>query len=194
MAADPSFLFLSALTRAYHRLSDVSDRLHAQHGISAATRSILLLLHARGPATLSDIARDRAVSRQFIQRSAAPLVRDGLVEPLANPRSRRSPLLSLTARGQNVVDGILAREQPLRATIAELVPAEDIARAADALARLDAALKTAEALAALALAAGMKADITPDLDAALRGVAGPARVLIGGSLHLAGEALRANGT
>jgi dihydrofolate synthase/folylpolyglutamate synthase len=51
-----------------------------------------------------------------------------------------------------------------------------------------------EELAALALAAGMKADIAPDLEAALSRVSGPARVLLGGSLHLAGEALRANGT
>lgn len=143
MPADPAFQFLSALTRAYHRLSDVSDRLHAPHGISAATRSILLLLHAKGPATLSDIARDRAVSRQFIQRSAAPLVRDGTVELLDNPRSRRSPLLALTGKGRQAVEGILARERPFRAIVARLVPSEDIARATVALAHLDAALQTA---------------------------------------------------
>jgi dihydrofolate synthase/folylpolyglutamate synthase len=50
-----------------------------------------------------------------------------------------------------------------------------------------------EELVRLATVAGMQADTAPDLAAALAGVAGPARVLIGGSLHLAGQALRLNG-
>ncbi len=50
-----------------------------------------------------------------------------------------------------------------------------------------------EALAAAAATAGMAADTAPDLAAALGTVAGPARVLVGGSLHLAGEFLRQNG-
>jgi dihydrofolate synthase/folylpolyglutamate synthase len=50
-----------------------------------------------------------------------------------------------------------------------------------------------EALAAAAATAGMAADTAPDLATALGAVSGPARVLVGGSLHLAGEFLRLNG-
>lgn len=49
-------------------------------------------------------------------------------------------------------------------------------------------------LAALALSSGMKADSADSLPEALARVEGPSRVLIGGSLHLAGEALKQNGT
>ncbi len=51
-----------------------------------------------------------------------------------------------------------------------------------------------ERLATLALASGMQADRADSLMQALALVDGPSRVLIGGSLHLAGEALRLNGT
>jgi dihydrofolate synthase/folylpolyglutamate synthase len=50
-----------------------------------------------------------------------------------------------------------------------------------------------EAPAAAAATAGMAADTAPDLATALGAVSGPARVLVGGSLHLAGEFLRLNG-
>lgn len=48
-------------------------------------------------------------------------------------------------------------------------------------------------LARAATACGMVADEAGDLSAAIAGVSGPARVMICGSLHLAGEALRING-
>ena len=51
-----------------------------------------------------------------------------------------------------------------------------------------------EHLATLALASGMKADRADSLLEALARVEAPSRVLIGGSLHLAGEALKQNGT
>ncbi len=50
-----------------------------------------------------------------------------------------------------------------------------------------------EELAAFATTHGMKADAASDVPAALALVVGPARVLICGSLHLAGEVLRVNG-
>lgn len=131
---------LFALTRTYHRLTALSDRLHGPYGISTATRSILLLLESRGPLTLSDIARDRAVSRQFIQRMAAPLVQLQAIETVANPRSRRSPLLALTGKGRVMVAGIHAREAPLRAALADSIPAAELETLAQILAKFEAAL------------------------------------------------------
>jgi dihydrofolate synthase/folylpolyglutamate synthase len=49
-------------------------------------------------------------------------------------------------------------------------------------------------LAAMARAAGFDADPQPDLDAALASIERPARVLVFGSLYLAGVALSANGS
>jgi dihydrofolate synthase/folylpolyglutamate synthase len=52
----------------------------------------------------------------------------------------------------------------------------------------------AQTLATIARTAGMTTDEAPDLATALAQVKTPSRVLITGSLHLAGEALRLNGT
>jgi dihydrofolate synthase/folylpolyglutamate synthase len=49
-------------------------------------------------------------------------------------------------------------------------------------------------LAAFAIAHGLHADTAPELATALAAITVPSRILICGSLHLAGEALRANGT
>ncbi len=51
-----------------------------------------------------------------------------------------------------------------------------------------------EQLRQLAEQAGMVADVVPDVPSALQAIAAPTRVLICGSLHLAGEVLRMNGT
>lgn len=51
-----------------------------------------------------------------------------------------------------------------------------------------------EHLRQLAEQAGMVADVAPDVGAALAAVEKPSRLLIAGSLHLAGEVLRQNGT
>ena len=51
-----------------------------------------------------------------------------------------------------------------------------------------------EHLRQIALASGMVADTAPDVESALTAIARPSRVLIAGSLHLAGEVLRQNGT
>ena len=55
-------------------------------------------------------------------------------------------------------------------------------------------MRLAATLAAIAQASGMTADTAPGLADALSAVPGAARVLVCGSLHLAGEALKRNGT
>ena len=134
--------FLLGLSRIYHRLSAVSDQLHAQFGLTAGTRSILLLLHYRGQLTLSEIARDRAVSRQFIQRIAAPLIVKGIVATVANPANRRSSKLELTEDGKAVVALILRREEPIREAIKKAIATDEITIALNVLTKLDAAVQS----------------------------------------------------
>lgn len=101
---------VQALTRAYHRLGALAERLHGPSGLSAGARSILLLLAKRWPLTLSEIADERGVSRQFIQKVAQPLIAGGLIVAEANPRHVRSPKLRLTQRGECMVAQVHTRE------------------------------------------------------------------------------------
>lgn len=134
---------LDALTGAYHRLTALSDALHGFYGLSAGTRSVLLLL-ARGEAlTLSEIADRRAVSRQFIQKLVAPLVAQGLLTADANPRHKRSPKLRLSPWGEQIVAKLRAREAATRARIAGALPPQQLAPTKAWLEALSAALAEA---------------------------------------------------
>ncbi|WP_285711856.1 MarR family winged helix-turn-helix transcriptional regulator [Erythrobacter oryzae] len=137
--------FLMALTRAYHLLDRISDKLHAGHGLSAGARSILLLLDRHGALTLSEIARDRAVSRQLIQRLAAPLITAGFIATDPKTTSRRSPKLVLTPQGRAAVAGIVAREATIAARVAEAISADEREQAQAVLEKLNAVLSELKA-------------------------------------------------
>lgn len=128
------------LTRAYHLLSALSDQLHSGHGLSTATRSILTLLELKGPLTLSEIARDRAVSRQFIQKIAGSLIKDGLIAKMPNAASKKSPKLHLTASGRQSAADIFAREQAIKDDLSMVITRGELRQANVVLAKINRAL------------------------------------------------------
>ena len=73
------------ISRLHYLLKAVNDRLHADLGISAAMRDILVALAASGPRTVPQIALERAVSRQHIQSVVNELLLAGLAAPQHNP-------------------------------------------------------------------------------------------------------------
>lgn len=114
--ADPSARALAvvdALTLAYHRLSREAERLHGEIGLNAGGRSVLMTTFREGPLTISDLARRRDVSRQFMQRVVQGLVAAGYLDEAPNPRHRRSPLMAPTAAGAAAAARIQAVEAPL---------------------------------------------------------------------------------
>jgi DNA-binding MarR family transcriptional regulator len=58
------------------------------------------------PLTVPQVARRLGVSRQHILRLANELTADGLVEPIANPDHKTSPLLRLTPEGESTLAAI----------------------------------------------------------------------------------------
>ena len=63
-----------------------------------------------GPLTVSQVARRMGVDRQGVQRVANALIMEGLVQVAENPDHRRSPKLSLTAKGRTVLERITKRQ------------------------------------------------------------------------------------
>jgi len=127
---------IEGLTLSYHRLTARADALHGPRGVTTGIRALILLLEQAGPLTMSEIAAARSVSRQFIQRLCQSLAAGGWIETRPNPRHRRSPLIALSEKGKAEAGRIRALEAPLLAQLAAEVPAQDLARAADVLARL----------------------------------------------------------
>ena len=109
----PGERLIWALTRCYHRLAVLSDTLHAPFGISTGERATMLLISEAPGMTISSIADERGVSRQFIHRIVGGLIKRGWVAAQANPRHARSPCLALTIDGTKVVAAIRERERAL---------------------------------------------------------------------------------
>ncbi len=73
---------------------------------------------------MSEIARDRAVSRQLIQRLASALLDKGVIEAIPNAAHRKAAKLGLTPQGRSAVEGILLRESGIVVAVMDSI--EDI--------------------------------------------------------------------
>jgi DNA-binding MarR family transcriptional regulator len=90
---------------------DAAERVHEPWKISAGQRGVLRVLSALGPATVPTIARERCVSRQFVQSLVNDLLKAGLVELIDNPAHQRSSLVSLTELGASTAQAMRKREE-----------------------------------------------------------------------------------
>jgi DNA-binding MarR family transcriptional regulator len=80
---------------------------------------------ARGPCTMSEVARHKGVSLPTISKSVDMLVRRGWVERFVDEADRRQTLVRLTAGGRRVLAGCRRRiEDRLAAKLATLGPEE----------------------------------------------------------------------
>ena len=96
-------------------------QLPVSQGRMALLRSLALL----GPRNLSELARERGVSRQGVQRLADALEAEGLASGMPDPRNARAKRLTLTEQGVRVYrDLALAEARELNALSAGLSAAE----------------------------------------------------------------------
>lgn len=93
------------------------------------TRWLVLGAVGERPRTIPQIARRMGVTRQGVQRVADAMVRDGLAEFVDNPDHRRSPILRLTVRGQQILARINAAQTGWSNKVAEEFALEDLRRA-----------------------------------------------------------------
>lgn len=82
-------------------LSDFSDIVHEQTGLSTTQRKILRVIEAsdRGM-TVPDIAALLGTSRQFVQKTCNDLEEVGDIAFVTNPRHKRSKHITITEQGK----------------------------------------------------------------------------------------------
>jgi DNA-binding MarR family transcriptional regulator len=117
----------------FHRLRVVADQIHHRGEMTGALRSILRSLDKVGEQTVPQMARARAVSRQHVQALVNQLVVERLVEFIANPAHKRSPLARLTPLGKKTVDAMNRDEARLLDKAALDVTDKDLRQAAETL-------------------------------------------------------------
>lgn len=141
---DPFQTFVERLREAFFALRGVSDALLADLDCSAAERSVLAELDARGPQTVPAMAQARAVSRQAMQKSIDRLAGRKWLAATDNPRHQRSPLIALAPAGRKVLGEIRKREQRLLARAELPVSGTELERAAHTLAKVGQHLRQLE--------------------------------------------------
>jgi len=96
------------------------------------------------PRTVPQVARRMGLTRQSVQRVANTLVDEGLVVFLPNPEHQRSPLLGLTDRGTEVIEGIDGAQVQWSNRIASGLVPEEMQSAANILQDIAKRLDDAE--------------------------------------------------
>lgn len=145
--ADPHQMSLYRLIveirRAFNELAAAGDGVSAPLGLTAAERAVLEHLVGDGAATVPDIARQKSVSRQHIQKLADSLVAKGLAGFRENPAHRRSQYVEATAEGATRFRELARTEGVILAGIAPGLAAHDIEAAIACIRALRAALSAA---------------------------------------------------
>jgi DNA-binding MarR family transcriptional regulator len=95
-------------------LLSAGDRLARDLGISPARWQTIATIRSE-PMTVAEIARRLGLTRQSVQRTVKLLMQEGLAKHRPNPEHRRSHLIALTRRGEQVMEELAARQVPLTA-------------------------------------------------------------------------------
>lgn len=100
----------NTVRRVYNLMRFTTDQLHAETGITAPKRTLLMDLHRYGPRTVPALAAARCISRQIIQAQVNELKQADFLESHPNPEHKRSKLIALTPSGQAQVAAMIGAE------------------------------------------------------------------------------------
>ena len=138
------------VVRFYLSLTHTATLMYRHGQLSGPRRTLLVMLSRTGPFTVAQIAKARRESRQRVQPLVNALVRAGALAYASNPAHKRSPLITVTPKGQKTVQYILELENTLRARVTLDVPARHLAAAAEVLRQVREALEHPDTLQAIA--------------------------------------------
>jgi DNA-binding MarR family transcriptional regulator len=132
---------IDELRLSLHRVTRVTEELHADEPISIGMRGVLEYLLRNAAATVPTIARSRHVSRQLIQTLVNELVEQRLVELVENPAHRRSPMVSLTPSGEAMIQRMRSKERKILKSVQSTVSEARVVSATRTLRAVRAAFK-----------------------------------------------------
>jgi DNA-binding MarR family transcriptional regulator len=131
---------IEEVIHTFRQLRVVSSQLHGSGLPIPGQRGVLMQLN-RGMQTVPEMARERGVSRQNIQKIVDGFLARGLVEQVANAGHRRSKFIRLTPKGKAVVNVMIAQEGSAVRKLSLKVSTAEIEKAILVLQRLRQELK-----------------------------------------------------
>ena len=105
------------------------ERNLAGSDLTVRMRAVLEILHVHGDLTVPDIAARLDIKRQYVQLMVNETVASGLATQRANPRHKRSTLISLSDAGRALIADVVGRERALMEEIAQDYSKDDLATA-----------------------------------------------------------------
>lgn len=123
-------------TRLHHHVAAASRQLADASDLTNAQVSVLRSLAAQGPRTVPELAAERAIARQPVQRMVLELEAQGFVRLGPNPRHKRSRLVAPTARGRKRLAEMEARQSEWTRAFGADVPEAELREAARVLRRV----------------------------------------------------------
>ncbi len=122
---------MSAETHIVTGLAKIGTFLRAEQwrqtetsGLTPTQAQILVHLVARGPARVTTVAEEIAVTQPTASDAVSALVRKGHLEKISDPDDARATRLHPTSTGKHAADGVAQWPDALLGAIGELEPAE----------------------------------------------------------------------
>ena len=97
--ADELIELTRSISRAYFALKDFGDHIGVFHEYGSNVTEILNLLYLHGPHSITEIARFRRISRQFVVKLARQFEARGMVTLEPNAADKRGYIVKLTSEG-----------------------------------------------------------------------------------------------
>ena len=115
MSADSKQLIQlsTSIRELFHLLTLAGETIHSDLPVSIPQRAILESLLKNGRQTIPEIAQNRSVSRQFIQKNVEYLSKNEFITIQDNPGHKRSFYVKLTDEGKELIAAMMAEELKL---------------------------------------------------------------------------------
>ena len=137
MAAPTLYPLIWKIRRVFQKLRTFSDAMLEDLGINASERGVLEALSSEETFSVPQSAKQFTVSRQHVQVLVNELRRKELVTSAENPSHKRSPLISITPKGEKLFASIIESERNLLTVLESSFSNTDLAISLKTLATLE---------------------------------------------------------
>jgi DNA-binding MarR family transcriptional regulator len=124
----------------FQSLRAVASKIHTRGDLAQEEWTILQGLGRDGARTVADIGNDCGITKSQAQKLVKALEKQGVVEQIDNPESKRAKLVELTDAGRALIQAMDNREVELLTKLPLSASEADLRAAATAIADVRAAL------------------------------------------------------
>jgi len=121
----------------FNQLRTLAETLNADLGVNPSMRAVMESLSRNTPRTVPDLAQERGVSRQHVQKVINALLDQDMVQSGENPDHKRSVLYLLTPIGEQLFTEIRQREADPMRSLSAALSHSDMTTTAEVLSRMN---------------------------------------------------------